>query len=159
MSKLEAIVARIRDSDECRVLEPAGIPRLREGDELPAELSAFYALTGGVVLFSTSLHPVIVSVPHEFVRSNPAIVDCECPEDMSDFWYIVARCGQEVVSIDCGSERLGRCYDSFWDRHGVPGSCAVIALSFAELLERLFASNGQEPYWLTADVGYGDAYD
>jgi hypothetical protein len=51
------------------------------------------------------------------VRSNPEILGTECPDDISDTWYIVARGGpEEAISIDCSRDRLGRCYDSFWDR-------------------------------------------
>ena len=52
-------------------------------------------------------------------------------------------------------------YDSFWDRHGVVGECAVVARSFTELLSNLFYNQGDDyPYWLEADFEYiGDAYD
>ena len=41
------------------------------------------------------------------------------------------------ITIDLYKEKNGRCYDSFWDRHGVVGECSVIAISFTELIERL----------------------
>lgn len=95
------------------------------------------------------------------VGANSEIVGSECPEDVSDSWYIVARGGrEEAISIDLHPDRLGRCYDSFWDRHGVAGSCAVVALSFGELLGRLLDAEGEYLYWLVnGGVNYGDAYD
>ena len=65
------------------------------------------------------------------------------------------------ISIDLAEKRLGRCYDSFGDRHGVVGECAVVARSFTELLSNLFYNQGDDyPYWLGADFEYiGDAYD
>jgi len=64
-----------------------------------------------------------------------------------------------TVTIDCSPTRLGRCQDGFWDRHAVAGSCPLVALSFAELLERLVEGRGERWYWLRDDPGYGDAYD
>lgn len=56
--------------------------------------------------------------------------------------------------------RLGRCYDSNWEIHGVAGSCPIIANSFTELLERLVMNNGKHWYWLQDDfTSLGDAYD
>lgn len=64
------------------------------------------------------------------------------------------------MSIDCAAGRLGRCYDSSWDRHGVVGECTVVALSFTELLQRLLNAQGTRWYWLTSEApAYGDAYD
>lgn len=73
----------------------------------------------------------------------------------------MARSGAvEAISVDCSPQRLGLCYDSFWDRHGVVGDCAVLARSFTELLQRLFEARGGYWYWLRDDApNYGDAYD
>jgi hypothetical protein len=52
------------------------------------------------------------------------------------------------------------CYDSFHEVHGMPGSCAVVALSFTDLLERLLAARGGHWYWLEPGfASLGDAYD
>lgn len=98
--------------------------------------------------------------PSEFVRANPEIVGAESPDDISDSWYILARGGsEEAISIDCSTERIGRCYDSFWDRHGVVDECRVVALCFTELLTRLFDRQGGYWYWLDEGApAYGDAY-
>jgi hypothetical protein len=84
-----------------------------------------------------------------------------CEEDITSQWYIIASDGhRDYLTIDLSCQRLGKCYDSFWDRHGVVGECAVIATSFTDLLERLIANNGQHWYWLTEDfTSLGDAYD
>ena len=60
-----------------------------------------------------------------------------------------------------GEKRIGRCYDSFWDRHGVVGECSVIARSFTELLWNFIYAQGDDiPYWLEENFNYiGDAYD
>jgi hypothetical protein len=81
--------------------------------------------------------------------------------DISDNWYRVARQDiQENISIDLHPMRLGRCYDSFWDRHAVRGDSPIVAMTFPELLERLFNQRGEHWYWLEPGYkGYGDAYD
>lgn len=64
------------------------------------------------------------------------------------------------ITIDLEKERLGRCYDSFWDRHGVVGECAVIAQTFTELVSQLYSNQGKSLFWLDDKFNYlGDAYD
>jgi hypothetical protein len=66
----------------------------------------------------------------------------------------------DYLTIDLNQERLGRCYDSFYDRHGIVGSYPTIAKSFTELLEQLFNNKGELLYWLNKDFpSLGDAYD
>jgi antitoxin YokJ len=161
MTELEQVLEAVRVAPGCSVAAPRGLPEVRHGDCLPIDLIEFYSLCGGVSLFGASTYPIRIVEPSEFVRANPAIVGADCPDDISDYWYIVARGGlEEAISIDCNRERLGRCYDSFWDRHGVVGSCRVVALSLTELLRRLFVSEGEYWYWLAnGGPDYGDAYD
>lgn len=80
-------------------------------------------------------------------------------DGITDFWYIVARSdNDEAISIDCNPHRIGLCYEGFWDTHGLAGSCPIVALSFTELLRRLYDCRGGYWYWLaTTWVGYGDA--
>jgi hypothetical protein len=160
MTELQDILRKIRGTRGCEVLPPRGLPVLREGDRLPDDLLEFYSICGGVRLFEQSTYPIRIVEPEELVRSNPEIVGTECPDDISDTWYIVARGGrEEAISIDCSPNRLGRCYDSFWDRHGVAGDCVIVALSFTELLRRLLSNGGGYWYWLVdGGPGYGDAY-
>lgn len=160
MTDLHRLVDEIGRTRDCRTLAPSGTPRLREGDRLPEDLAAFYQLAGGASVFEHSDYAIRVVGPEEFRRANPELVGSDCPEDISDAWYIVARGGlEEVITIDCSADRLGRCYDSFWDCHGVAGSCRIVALSFTDLLQRLFDNNGDYWYWLRdGGPAYGDAY-
>jgi antitoxin YokJ len=160
MSEMEAILAEIRSTPGCEVLSPRGLPTLRQGDRLPDDLLLFFKLCGGVRLFGDRTYPMQIVGPEGFVRSNPEIVGRECPDDITDYWHIVARGGrEEAISVDCSVNRLGQCYDSFWDSHGVVGSCAIVALSFTELLRRLLRNKGDCWFWLTGrGPGYGDAY-
>jgi len=161
MSELERLLDQISRTHDCKMVAPRGQPVVRQGEHLPGDLGEFYRLVGGISLFDDSSYPVRVVGPEELVRANPEIVGAECPDDISDSWYIVARGGpEEAITIDCSAARLGRCYDSFWDRHGVAGDCRVVALSFTELLRRLFDNGGAHWYWLGSNApAYGDAYD
>lgn len=160
MTEMQRLLDRIVRTHDCSVAAPRGQPVLREGDRLPDDLSEFYRLVGGVSLFEHGTFPMRVVGPANLARANLEIVGAECPDDISDYWYIVARGGQEeAVTIDCGRERLGRCYDSFWDCHGVAGDCRVLSLSFTELLQRLFDNGGQHGRLIEVDgPNYGDAY-
>ena len=63
----------------------------------------------------------------------------------------------DYLGIDLDPERLGRCYDSHHEIHGLAGECPVIALSFSEFVGLLEA---QAAYWtLESFHSYGDAYD
>ena len=161
MTPIQQLIDIVRSLPDCVVLAPLGQPTLRAGDELPEDLREFYQKCGGVRLFTSARYPIDIVRPDEMTRANPEIVARECPDDISDAWYVAARGGsEEALSIDCHPERLGRCYDSFWDRHGVVGDCAVVATSFSDLLERLVDARGGYWYWLEDTfVGYGDAYD
>ncbi len=161
MTELQRLLDRIRRTDDCSVAAPRGQPALREGHHVPDDLAEFYELAGGVSLFEHGTYPSRVVGPEGLVRANPEIVGTECPGDISDAWYIVARGGsEEAITIDCSGERSGRCHDSFWDCHGVAGECRVVALSFTELLGRLVDARGGYWYWLAGDApAYGDAYD
>lgn len=158
---LQRLLDSIAHATGCRVLPPRGQPVLRQQDRLPSDLAEFYRHCGGVSLSEDTIYPMRIVGPDELIRSNPEIAQAEDPQDISDTWYIVARgdCG-ETVSIDCSSDRLGRCYDSFWDIHAMAGSCPIVALSFTELLQRMFDGRGADPYWVGDDApSYGDAYD
>lgn len=158
---IRSILASVRTEDDCEVRPPAGLPGVRLGHALPEDLRAFYVECGGLTLFGSAEFPCRIVSPEEFAPSNPQIIDAEAPEDLTDSWYIVARGeSSEAISIDLGRERAGRCYDSFWDRHGIRGSCAVIAVSFSDLLARLVASRGRHWYWHEPEfASLGDAYD
>ncbi len=118
-----------------------------------------FAACGGVVLFAGGTYEARISTPASFVLSTPVVARVPWPQDdLSDSWYVLADCGgSQLVSVDLAPERLGRCYDSFWDRHAVAGSSTTIALSVREFLWRL--ARGESPYWLEPNFrSHGDAY-
>ncbi|WP_249418664.1 hypothetical protein [Escherichia fergusonii] len=94
----------------------------------------------------------------KILQANQEIVGETCDGDISASWYLIGKVNNnEYLSIDLSHERNGRCYDSNYEIHGVVGSCPIIAMSFTELLSKLYFSNGDDIYWAYKD--YGDAYE
>lgn len=86
----------------------------------------------------------------------------ELEGDISNEWYLIAESEQinQYISIDLSDSHLGYCYDSFLETHATPGESQIIAKSFTELLEHLYASKGENWFWLADNFeSYGDAYD
>lgn len=158
---LSELFAEIKASPRCTVLPAAGLPVVSDGHALPHDLKQFYELCGGVNLFNDSEYAISIVPPQMFTPANPVIIGGQEESDISSSWYVVGSGGgTEYLTIDLSRERLGRCYDSFVDRHGVAGSCPIIATSFTELLTRLFLNDGKYWYWLRDDFQHiGDAYD
>ena len=155
------MLENIRGLDGGTVRPPAGMPKVAAGLELPSELADFYTLCGGLSFFNESLFPFEIVGPAEFEPANLVILGLGTQDDRSDYWYVVATSGgDQFVSIDLHPERMGRCYDSYVDRHAVAGSCAVVAASFAEFLDKTIEYGGRGLYWLDPKFkSLGDAYD
>ncbi|MCM3490000.1 SMI1/KNR4 family protein [Alkalihalophilus marmarensis] len=162
MEKIKKLLTQIKNLPGCRVLEPNGLPSIDEASHVfPEDIKEFYTLCGGVILIEHEEYPTFVVPPDKFVLANPIIIGELCEEDISSNWYIICNDGKdEYLTIDLAKERLGRCYDSFFDRHGLVGETQMIATSFTDLLERLVENKGQYWYWLKNDFdSLGDAYD
>ena len=156
------ILLQIRMLPDCRVFEPTVLPTINGTNHvLPYDVIDFYTACGGVVLFEHSDYAVRIVGPTDVVLANPIIIGDLCDDDMSSDWYIIGDDGSdEYITIDFNPHRLGRCYDSFYDRHGVVGESSIIATSFMDLLSRLILNKGQYWYWLRDDfITLGDAYD
>lgn len=157
---MEDILERIAGTAGCTVFPPGGTPLLCSKYRLPDDLARFYELCGGAMLFQQSDYPALIVPPERLVAANPVIVGAEYKDDITASWHIIADDGNgDYLTIDLDAERLGRCYDSFHETHGLAGDCPIIAHSFSELLERLLGNRGDRWYWLRPDfVPIGDAY-
>ncbi|WP_244137360.1 SMI1/KNR4 family protein [Burkholderia pyrrocinia] len=125
----------------------------------PNDLVEFYSLCGGVILFRAGKDNVSFKIlpADEVLQTNMLIVGRPCEDDISFSWYAICKTDSgDYISIDTARERNGRCCDSNFEIHGVAGSCPVVALSFAELLEELYRSSGVDIFWKAKN--YGDAY-
>ena len=159
---IKDIIRQISQNPDCVVFPPEGkLPEVRSSDRLPSDIQEFFTLCSGMKLWISSQYSITIVAPSKFVLANPIVVGELVPEDISSFWYIVAADRQSnYLTVDCNLSRLGRCYDSFFDRHGIVGSCSVIARSFTEMLTQFWNSKGEYWFWLDENfASLGDAYD
>lgn len=154
------LLHKISERSDCTLLPPTGLPTLPNDYLLPQDVIEFYNVAGGAQLFSGKDYNFDIVQPNEFVRANPVIVSEECEFDKSYHWFIIAKEPPQYITIDLTPDNLGRCYDSFWDRHGLRGDCAIVAKTFTDLVECLLYSEGNSLFWLEDSFIYlGDAYD
>ena len=158
---IKDVIDVIKKDPECVISAPSGLPMIDDVLQLPDDVRYFYENCGGIVLHPDSNYSFAIVGPKEFVRANPVIVGEVCSEDISSMWYIVCRDrNNNFLTIDLSKKRNGKCYDSFWDRHGIVGECAVIANNFTELVYQLYRHRGECLFWLEEQFTYlGDAYD
>lgn len=168
MSEIIQVLAQIQNSSDCLIYPSEGLPKIKSTLILPDDLQEFYQLCGGLSLFRSSSYTIDIVPPDRFLLANPVLFTgigeedlFNSREDISWSWYIIGE-GEngQYITIDLAQERLGKCYDSFWERHAMPGYSQIVAKSFTELLSRLFENQGKHWYWILSNYGcYGDAYD
>jgi antitoxin YokJ len=164
VATIDELVERIRQTPNCHVHPPAGLPTVRPGtdDRLPDDLVRFYTLCGGARLFEGTYAFSIVD-PAGVVQVDLDRLGKVYETDISASWYVVATSSQAILdalSIDLSEERLGRCYLSFFEYHRHKGDCPIVATSFGDLLERLLDEGGRYFHWWEKDFeSLGDAYD
>lgn len=159
---IREMISKINLLDGCDLFPHSGMPViLHSNHQLPADLREFYSLCGGVVLFAGADYEITIVPPEQFVPANPVIIGEQVEDDITADWYIIGDVGNSsYITIDLASERLGKCYDSFFETHGLVGDCAVVAESFTELLLHLIVNQGDYFYWLKDEfISLGDAYD
>jgi antitoxin YokJ len=161
IGNVNELVELARATPDCVVHPVAGIPSLPPGVELPADLLGFYRKCGGLEFFQSSDYPISIAPPDRFRPTNLAVLGEAVLDDRSDRWFTIGITpDREYLSIDLDPARLGCCYDSFHEIHGLVGESAVVAISFTDLLARLFGNAGRHWYWLQPDFeSLGDAYD
>ena len=144
MTNIEKLLRSANKSAACVVFKPQGLPEIPDGFTLPEDVAQFYTLCGGISLYTDSVYSFTIVPPSEFQLANPVIVGELCEDDISSKWFIVCKDEENnYITIDLSEERNGRCYDSFWDRHGVVGECSIVAHSFTELLDSLISNKGK----------------
>jgi antitoxin YokJ len=138
------------------VLAPRGQPALPDGLSLPDDLVAFYEICGGASLFEGGLG-WRVSGPDELVPAAPRLLTEDLaeelrrtqPEQVASTCFVFADNGgastDEHVVVDLHPARLGRYYETFWDRFGVAGDMPIVAVSVADALQWLLATDGGGP--------------
>ena len=161
MEAVETIISLIAQAQDCRVERQPHPGAPAPGYALPEDLAYYLGHYRSIALFAGSEYCWEVVGLERFTRANPVIVGEDIADDISHNWFIIATNGRaHYITIDLAPARLGKCYDSFWDRHGVAGAQPVIANSFTELLQLLYANKGGYHYWLQDDFqSLGDAYE
>lgn len=155
------LIEIIKQNSECMVKISSGLPKLENNFKLPKDLELFYKYCGGITLFKNKNCEIEILSPDKFKLANPIIVGELLESDISSTWFTICQNGNgDYITIDLDENRLGRCYDSFWECHGVVGECQIVANNFTELIANLFRSNGENYFWLEENFKYiGDAYD
>jgi hypothetical protein len=168
MTVLSQLLDAIQKIPDCDIRPPQGLPSVAANHVVPNDLLEFYSLCGGVSLFSSSAYSMEIVPPSRCISANPVIFigisEAQLRasrDDISWSWYIIGEGkNRQYITTDFALERLGRCYDSFWDSHAMPGYSPIIARSFTELLSGLVSNQGQHWYWLQPNFqSLGDAYD
>lgn len=162
MKEILTIIKEIDSTEDCSVINVVEPISLKDfGYEIPGDLVFYLKNYKEILLFENSEYPFRIVGFDTFVRANPVIVGEDVEDDISHNWYIIATApNSQYITIDLAHERLGKCYDSFWDRYGLVGDQPIIALSFTELLKRLLNAKGEKLFWLEDNFeSYGDAYD
>jgi antitoxin YokJ len=160
MSAIPDLLAAIRNTQGCSVVNSQEGKYDRDCG-LPDDLREFYEFCNGATLFERSDYKIRILGREELRPSNEIILGEQFPDDITNSWFVIAECSPgEHISIDLSDCRLGWCYDSFHDVHGVAGSCPIISKSFTEFLQRCLGKQGEYLYWLEKNFkSYGDAYD
>ena len=163
---LEEIIYKIKNSSDCIVHPPNGLPNTANIHSLHSDIIQIYELTGGIDFYTNMDYQMRILPPHDFELSNTKILGQECKQyiqdnDISNHWYTIADAGPEqYISVDLHPDRFGRCYDSFCQTHAVPGDSPVLALNPIDLILSIFENKGEYWFWLKDSFSkLGDAYD
>jgi hypothetical protein len=162
VSQLHELVAGLRNDTTCVFAQPVdqvGSTSLA----LPDDLRQFYEICGGLVLFDDAPFVWVIVGPHEMTPTNLEVIGEQVEDDITSTWFVIARQrgdSNALISIDLGADRLGWCYDSDVEVHGLVGNSAILAHSFTELLDQLVKARGQYVFFEDSRfVSKGDAYD
>jgi hypothetical protein len=161
VTAISALISNLQSTAACHVEARRGRPLLGSGHVLPSDLAEFYDRCGGATLFVSAPYSATILPPERLVLANPVIVGRQFEEDISASWYLIMEdANGNYVSIDLHPKRLGRCYESFFDTHGVAGSCPTVARTFESLLAQLLAGKGERWFWMQPGFEpLSDAYD
>jgi hypothetical protein len=161
MKILKQLLASIASTENCPVEKNDTTIVLECEYVLPADLKYCLGNYNSVILFENAECPIKILGSKDFASANRIVIGEDIENDISHDWFVIASNDRlQYITIDLAHERSGRCYDSFWDRHGVAGEQPIIANSFTELLQALYDNKGKYPYWLRDDFkSLGDAYD
>ena len=162
MKSVAEIIHEATQTDGCTVCSPNGQPTIPVHLTVPDDLRVFYEHCGGLDMFPGTEQERRFVSPNEVVRADPFILDMAYTDRPSAYdgtpsetLYLiaVAGVGPEFITIDFDPQRNGLCFDSYSGDHGSESS-KVIALSFTELLNKLFYWKQPGLFWENEFYGY-----
>ncbi|MCM3293275.1 SMI1/KNR4 family protein [Paenibacillus sp. MER 180] len=164
--KIIEIIKKIEQDSNCRLVKRT--TDFTNEFALPKDLNYFFSHYDSLQMFSDKPYGIKIVSSNEFIPTSKRlypeddVIWEELEGDISNEWYLIAESEQinQYISIDLSDSHLGYCYDSFLETHATLGDSQIIAKSFTELLEHLYASKGENWFWLADNFeSYGDAYD
>ncbi|WBW96117.1 SMI1/KNR4 family protein [Oceanirhabdus sp. W0125-5] len=169
--EIKDLIKKIEKLSDCKVYPPEGLPKIDSKHKLPKDVEEFYTICGGISLFESKPYSLKIVRPEEVSLANPVLIDKEIIDsemekgtydsEISTDWYIIVDLyDSNYIVIDFNQDRLGRCYQAFWDTYPSMGDTPIVAKSFKELLRCLIVNNGE--YWYFLEDSFeqiGDAYD
>lgn len=168
---IKNLINEIEKLSDCKVYPPEGLPKINSNHKLPKDVEEFYTNCGGISLFESKPYSLRIVSPVEVSLANAVLIDKEIIDseiekgtyysEISTDWYIIVDLyDSDYIAIDFNEDRLGRCYQAFWDTYPLIGDTPIVAKSFENLLKYLIENNGQYWYFLEDDFEQiGDAYD
>lgn len=153
---MKTLLEEIQKNSHCRLIPP--LSSFRSALNLPNDLKAFYSICNGVELFLNCDCGYRILGLDEMQRTDLSLLG-ECPTlGISVNWFNIAKNQNgEYLTIDLSHQKMGYCYDAFYETYGLIGNMPIIAHSFTELLYCLFQNQGQSLYWQTND--FSQLYD
>lgn len=160
------LIDLIKQDENCEI-KPAN-KEIALPANIPNDLKEFYELTDGIKLFENEPYGITITGREEFIPTNKYlypkddVIWEELEGEVCNEWYLIAKVDEmrQYISIDLTAERLGQCYDSFYEIHSLEGDSTIVAKNFTDLLTKLYQNKGQHWYWLQDDFEkLGDAYD
>lgn len=165
MKPIAEVFENLRSRSDCAFRPPTGLPKLREGHQLPDDLRWYYSQFSGAELFGERdddapdlFGPTYRLLPADkFIQIGHAICGEESALPIQKSWYSLADVQDgNFLAIDCHPARLGCCYDAFHETIDDLSYCNVIALSFTELMNVAVKSE-RNAWWLEPNAGHGYA--
>lgn len=171
--RIREIIETIKSDKGCKVVERTS--EFSTDLKLPADLKFFYENYEFIEFFIeksfglrivpyNKLTPILkVIYPAEIYPADDFIWE-DFEGDICNDWFLIAESEEmgQYISIELKEPHIGYCYDTPHEDPANPGTNAIIAKSFTELLEQIYESkcDGETWFWLDSNYqSYGDAYD
>lgn len=102
-------------------------------------------------MFENEPYGITITGREEFIPTNKYlypkddVIWEELEGEVCNEWYLIAKVDEmsQYISIDLTAERLGQCYDSFYEIHSLEGDSTIVAKNFTDLLTKLYQNKGQ----------------